>query len=780
MSANPIRILLVDDDEVDRLAFLRYVDRQSLPYACKTASSVATARAIPSSEKFDIIILDHNLNDGTGFDLLPDFAQTSVIFLTGSESPEVAVRAMKAGAADYLLKDHDRNYLKLMPVAVERALRQQRDREQLVESQELFRHSFSEAPIGKAFIAPGGRFLRVNRALCELFGFSEQEFLTGGFQLVSQPSGALDGMEELFPNLNATDPHRRTEMACHHKEGQEIWIQMDIAQVPDSRGQALTYVAQIQDITGRKRAEAELKQAKEYAENIINTAPTLICGLSPDGATRFVNPATTHICGYAAGEIVGRNWWRLFYPGDSYPQAERLFAQFERGQVVNQVTTLTVRDGAKRIISWSSTNRCSATGAIIEIIGIGMDITAQCQAEEVRARLETQLYQSQKMEALGSLAGGVAHEFNNMLGAIVGYTELAKMDLGDNHPAVSSLDQVLKASQRAKDVIQQVLTFSRRQDLKRELLNLQRVAGEAVKLVRPAISPSVEITVDIAADCPPVFGNMTQLQQALTNLFTNARDAMKENGGRIAITQKTISLHRDVTGNQLGLPEGRYSVLSLSDDGQGMDAATLERVFEPFFTTKGPGKGSGLGMAVVHGIMKSHDGAVSIQSEPGKGTTVHLYFPVQAATVEEKPAAPKPSMPSGHGERILFVDDEQALVLIATKLLQRLGYIVTAFSSSQEALAAFIRQPNAFDLVITDMTMPGMTGIALADALQEARPGIPILLATGYVEQSIREQSTLLGFHEILVKPLSGQALAEAVQRALAKKMVSDWKPPPS
>jgi PAS domain S-box-containing protein len=545
---------------------------------------------------------------------------------------------------------------------------------------------------------------------------------------------------------------------------------MDIAQVPDSRGQALTYVAHIQDITGRKSAEAEVQQAKDYAENIINTAPILICGLAEDGTTRFVNPATTKITGYTAAEIVGQNWWRMFYPGDSYAHAEKLFTQFARGQVVNQDTTLLARDGNKRIISWSSMNRCAPDGAIIEVVGIGLDITAQCQAEEVRTRLETQLYQSQKMEALGSLAGGVAHEFNNMLGAIMGYTELAKLELGDQHPCTQNLDQVLNASQRAKEIIQQILTFSRRQELKRELLNLQRTVQETVKLIRPTIPDSVEILVAIASDCPPVFGNTTLLHQALTNLCTNAWDAMKEGGGRIVISQKTVALSREVGGGRLSLPEGQYSVLAISDNGHGMDAATLQRVFEPFFTTKGPGKGSGLGMAVVHGIMKSHDGAVAVQSELGIGTTVSLYFPIQAAVVAEKTSVDKTTLPKGHGERILLVDDEAPLAMIGTKMLQHLGYNVTAFTSAKEALAAFSRQPHECDLVITDLTMPGMTGIDLADALLEVRRDMPIILATGYIEESIREQASLLGFREILVKPLSGQVLAEAVQRVLASR----------
>ena len=326
----------------------------------------------------------------------------------------------------------------------------------------------------------------------------------------------------------------------------------------------------------------------------------------------------------------------------------------------------------------------------------------------------------------------------------------------------------MSASHRAKEIIQQILTFSRRQELKRELLNLRQVVQETVTLIRPTIPPSVEILVDVSADCPPVFGNTTQLHQALTNLCANAWHAMKDDAGRIIITQKTVTVAREAADSRLSLPEGLYSVLAVTDNGKGMDAATLARVFEPFFTTKGPGKGSGLGMAVVHGIMKSHDGAVSLQSEAGGGTTVYLYFPVPSSAVADKPAAARPTIPTGRGERILLVDDEAGLVMIGTKLLEHLGYRVTAFSSAQEALAAFKRQPAEFDLVITDLTMPGMTGIDLADALLEVRRDIPIILATGYVEESVREQATLLGFREILAKPLSTQGLAEAVRRVLS------------
>jgi PAS domain S-box-containing protein len=642
MNVTTVRILLVDDDAVDRLALLRHVEKESLPYNCRTATSLAEARDLLPKEQFDVIILDRQLSDGLGIDLFPDVGDIPVIFLTGSELPEHAVRAMKSGASDYLLKDQDRNYLKLVPLSVERALQVRRSREELRESQELFRQTFHEAPIGKAFIAPDGVFLRVNRELCEIFGYSESEMLAGGFQLIVDAANRQDSMQTLFPMRAGERQARQMEWRCHHHNGHEIWIQLHVALVPDSRGLASTYICQVQDITARHKAE------------------------------------------------------------------------------------------------------------------------------EARSQLEAQLNQAQRIQALGSLAGGVAHEFNNMLGAVIGYTELAATDLGEGHPARARLDEVLKAGMRAKEVVQQILTFSQRQDLKRELLPLQRIVDEATRLIRSTIPSSVEIRVEMGLDSSAIFGNSTQIHQALMNLCTNAWHAMGEHGGRIVISQKIVAVDRE-TGARLAIPAGKYSVLSVVDNGQGMDASTLARIFEPFFTTKGPGRGTGLGMSVVHGIMQAHEGAVDVESELGKGTSAHLYLPVQSAEPIKKPSSDQSAPPSGQGQRILLVDDEHALVQVGTKLLQHLGYHVTAFTSAVEAMACFRKRPASFDLVITDMTMPGMTGIDVADGIRQLRPDLPVILASGFVNAEIREQAGLLGFREIMSKPVSTQVLAEAIQRVFSK-----------
>jgi PAS domain S-box-containing protein len=640
MSADKIRLLLVEDDAVDRMAFTRHLEREHLPYSCKTADSIAAAKELLQTQTFDIILLDHTLPDGLGFDLMPSVGDTPVVFVTGSESPENAVRAMKVGASDYLLKDHDRTYLRLMPLAVERALDQRVARNQLRESQTLFRQSFQEAPIGKAFVQPDGRFLRVNTALCEITGVTEDELLANGFQILFNTTPKPGCIEKLFPTSTSGGVRQRTERTSRNKKGEEIIVQLDIARMPESAGHAATCVLHVQDITAKKRSE------------------------------------------------------------------------------------------------------------------------------ETHSRLEKQLYQAQKMEALGSLAGGVAHEFNNMLGAIVGYTELARMELGESSPAYSSLGEVLKASNRAKDIVRQILTFSRRQDLKRELIHVQPMIADAVKLIRPILPSNVEVISHTHTEGAPVFGNTTQIQQALINLCTNSCHAIGENSGNIQIDQETVFLRRDNMPPRVTLPEGKYVVLTIADNGQGMDEATLARVFEPFFTTKGPGRGTGLGMPVVEGIMKAHDGAVSISTEMGRGTKVHLYFPASSGQAAEH-AVEKPTLPLGKGQRIMLVDDEITLVQLGSMMLQRLGYAASSFTSPQEALDALCRKPKDFDLIITDLTMPVMSGLEFSSACHQVRPDLPIILASGFVEDAIRGEATYLGIGKILGKPLNISVLAEAVHSLL-------------
>ena len=382
-----------------------------------------------------------------------------------------------------------------------------------------------------------------------------------------------------------------------------------------------------------------------------------------------------------------------------------------------------------------------------------------------RRKLEAQFRQAQKMESIGMLAGGIAHDFNNILSAIMGNLYLAKLEAAEQPALLEPLDNISQAAKRAGDLVNQILTFSRQNKQERDPLKLNHVVIEALKLLRASVPATIRIQTDLT-QTPTVLANATAIHQVIMNLGTNAWHAMRESPGILKVEMDVIEVDVDFAGAHPGLHRGGYVRLRVSDTGHGMDAATLERIYDPFFTTKPVGEGTGLGLAVVLGIMQSHDGAITVYSEPGHGTTFHLYFPVFETDAPPAESSSRP-IPQGQGEHILFVDDEAALVKVGQKMLERLGYKVTSKTNVLEAIAAVRDQPEAFHLVVTDLTMPGLDGIKLGTQLLQLQPRLGILLSTGYsgviTEEDVRE----LGFRGLLIKPTTARALGEAVHRAL-------------
>ncbi|MFA6286326.1 MAG: response regulator [Opitutaceae bacterium] len=384
-----------------------------------------------------------------------------------------------------------------------------------------------------------------------------------------------------------------------------------------------------------------------------------------------------------------------------------------------------------------------------------------------RKRLDAHFLQAQKMEALGQFSGGVAHDFNNILAAIGGYAELSQLKLQDNPEVREYLAAVLQATRRAAALVRQILAFSRQLPEDRQVIDLRPVVAESLKLLRATIPATIEFDQVLATDAPTVFANAGQIHQVLMNLGINAWHAIKGRPGRLQIKLERCVVDAAHAATQPRLREGLYARISVSDSGTGMDDATLRRIFEPFFTTKPTGEGTGLGLAVVHGIMENHDGAVTVYSQPGEGTVFHLYFPANngetsVAETEEKPA------PYGHGERILVVDDEQLLAQLGQKSLIALGYEAEIATRPEDAIARVRADPQRFALVLTDRTMPGMTGLMLADQLRAIRPGLPIIMTTGYVGVITPEQIAAAGISQILIKPTSLQSLGTAVHAALS------------
>jgi PAS domain S-box-containing protein len=395
------------------------------------------------------------------------------------------------------------------------------------------------------------------------------------------------------------------------------------------------------------------------------------------------------------------------------------------------------------------------------------DITDKKLAEEERERLEEQLRQSHKMEAIGTLAGGIAHDFNNMLGIILGNTELAIDDVPEWNPARLNLKEIKIASFRAKDVVRQLLSFARKTDQKRKPVKINPIITDVLKLLRSSIPTSIEIRSNIPKESQIIFADPTQINQIMINLCTNAAQAMEEDGGILEISLDSMSLDES-TAQPNPLSLGQYVKLTVNDTGHGIAPEIKDRIFDPYFTTREFGKGSGMGLAMVHGIVMNHDGAITVESEVGKGTTFNIFFPivrrepVPEITIDE-------DLPTGK-ERILFVDDEESIVKMGRQRLERLGYKVESTTSPIEALELFRSKPDQFDLVITDLTMPKMTGDKLVKEILNIRSEMPIILCTGFSEKINGEKAKEIGAFGYIEKPVDKRDLAVAVRRVLDKK----------
>jgi PAS domain S-box-containing protein len=386
-------------------------------------------------------------------------------------------------------------------------------------------------------------------------------------------------------------------------------------------------------------------------------------------------------------------------------------------------------------------------------------------AEEEHDRLQAHLRQTQKMEAIGTLAGGIAHDFNNVLAAIMGFTELTLVDLPMDTEAHGNLEQVLKAANRAKDLVSQILSFSRRGDQEKKPVEIGPIIKEALKLLRASLPATIEIQTRLHVERGKVLANPVQIHQLIMNLCTNAAQAMP-GGGLLRVEISAVEMGRRETARYAGLVPGRYLLLRVSDTGVGMESQVMERIFEPFFTTKEPGEGTGMGLSVVHGLVKSHGGAITVYSEPGQGSSFSVHLPSIEASGDDGPGKPDAPLPGGN-ERVLLIDDEPALADIGRHALERLGYRVRALTSGPEALELFTGHPDDFDLVITDYTMPQITGLDLARELQKIRPDIPIIMCTGFSGQLTAQRAQEAGIKRLLVKPLVRRDTALAVRQVL-------------
>jgi PAS domain S-box-containing protein len=518
-----------------------------------------------------------------------------------------------------------------------------------------------------------------------------------------------------------------------------------------------------QEVAERKRAEEAARESGQRFRHLSENSPEIIYTLGYDGAFTYVNPAWEKVLGHKVAEVKGK-YFIDFVPEEDAKKYARLFKRIRnKKETLTDVTgTFIHKDGSVRLFNLSGAANLDSEGKVTGMVGLLNDITEQ-------QRLQTQLQQAQKMEAVGTLAGGIAHDFNNILSAIIGYSELAVLEIPEETKVKQNLTEVLRASQRAKDLVKQILSFSRQNEEELKLMEVKDIIKEALKLLRASLPSTIEIRQQIDPNAGIIEADPTQVHQLMMNLCTNSAAAMGEEGGSLEISLMKVDMDAPSTTMYLDIEPGSYLRLSVRDTGHGMTPEVLERVFDPYFTTKEKGKGTGLGLAVVHGIVKRHRGGITVETAPGKGTAFHIYFPRVQQEIEAVETAEVQSLPKGH-ECILFVDDEEDLIEIGAKMLSHLGYEVATRSDGAEALEAFRAQPERFDLVITDMTMPNLTGDRLAKELMKIRPDIPIILCTGFSENISEQKAKEIGIRGFSMKPFVMRDLAETTRRVLGRE----------
>ncbi len=623
------------------------------------------------------------------------------------------------------------------------------------------RAAVESSPSGLLMIDETGRIVLVNREVERMFGYSREELLGKVVEMLvpERFRGEHAALRTGFfgePRMRSMGAGRDLFGLC--KDGSEVPVEIGLTPVATEEG--LFVLSSIVDISARKRADERFRVAVE-------SSPNGMLMIDANGHIVLVNREIERMFGYSREILLGERI-EILVPErfrDVHPvhRAAYFAAPETRAMGAGRELFGCRADGTEFPVEIGLNPVETESGVFV--LGAVVDISAREDAERNRREMEDRLRHAQKMEALGTLAGGIAHEFNNILGMIVGYSELVRSALPPHSSALADITKVLSSVDRGRELVSRILAVSRRQDSARRPLALDSIVSDFARLLRATIPASIEMQLSVDPQTPRVFADATAIHQILMNLGTNAVHAMP-GGGRLSIVAEPFYARDSFVRVHTTIHQGLCACIVVTDTGVGMDRAVLARAVEPFFTTKGPGIGTGLGLAMVDGIMRDHGGVVDIASEPGQGTTVRCVFPALDSTADD-PIVPANAPPLGKGERVLFVDDEPALAELGERRLSALGYRVTAVTDSALALEMVRRRSDEFDAVVTDYYMPKLTGFALASELSRIRPGLPILMMTGNIGELDVAALTAAGVTITLEKPTSLQQIANLLRQAL-------------
>jgi len=628
----------------------------------------------------------------------------------------------------------------------------------LRESEERYRLIADNTSDSIWAMGPDLRFTYLSPSTENLFGYRLREWDTLQWSAFVEPD-YKDLVLSLFESLRF-EPEKSSSSAqvqVRHKDGRVMWVEFTASSVRERDGELVGFVGVTRDITDRKQAELALQQSEEQYRLLVATAQDAIYIIA-DGKLVFVNPQVERITGRDAQELADADFSALLHPEDLEMARER-YRKRLAGETVpdNYPMRVVAKDGRIRWIQASAV-RLVWQGRPA-ILYVARDITEQ-------RNLESQLRQAQKMEAVGTLAGGIAHDFNNILAAIVGYTELALGEAEEQKADPALLRGVLQAAMRAKALVQQILTFSRRADSQHHLIDVNQEVSATAELLRQILPKMIEIRLELSERIAPVSADPFQIQQIIMNLGTNSRDAMPDGGViTIATSQQTVD---GLTCQACAQPfSGEYVVITVSDTGQGMSGELMGKIFDPFFTTKEVGKGTGLGLATVFGVVRSHNGHLNCASSPGKGTSFGIYLPPAKGDIFEAPAENAGKPIRGGRETILLVDDEPSIRGIGTRFLSGVGYAVIAAPDGEEALEIFRARQEEIALVILDLSMPGMGGHRCLRELLSLAPRLKVIVATGYSRDGDLAETMSSGAAALLSKPFDKYEMLSTVRTVL-------------
>jgi two-component system cell cycle sensor histidine kinase/response regulator CckA len=764
---NPLRILILEDVPMDAELVEYELERAHIPFQARRVDSQDSF--LHELEQFqpDLILSDYTLPRFDGMTAL-SLARERVpsipfLIVTGSVNEETAVGCMKAGATDYLLKS---NLARIGP-AIEAALRREqaqaekvRAESALAASERRFRSLVQNSSDLVTIVAPDGTILYTSDSADRIVGYHPAE-MVGTSLLGYLDQGDISRVQGLLQNGNGRPSVAGpVEFILRRADGSPVWLEAvgsNLLNDPTIQG----IVLNARDVSERKRADRALRESEERYRDLFDNASDLVCMTAPDGSLLYANQSWQNGLGYGEDEIGAMKLLDLMHP-ESRERYDEVLQRVLAGERLDHVELIFVPKAGTPITVEGNLSCTFKDGQPSVVRGIYRDITE-------RKRVEEQLRRAERMQAAGKLAGGVAHEVNNMMTGVIGFSEFLLRTLDDDDPRRADVEEVIKAGTRAADVTRQLLAFTRQQFLRPQVVQINSVIAEMEKMLRRSLGEDKLLELRLADAAGPIRADRGQLEQVLINLVLNARDAM---AGRGRVTIETSNAIWDASYAQrhdgVDIPQGRYVMLAVSDTGCGMEREVLARIFEPFFTTKPVGQGTGLGLSTVYGIVKQSGGYVWVYSEPGQGSVFKVYLPEASAAKEPEPSGLfVADPPAGGSEMILVIEDEEIVRNLASRGLKDHGYGVVEARNGTEALRYIREHPGSIDLVISDVVMPEMGGRELAQSLTLSDPGLPILFMSGYTGEDVVQRGLLDPGAPFQQKPFTPVTLATKVRAML-------------